>query len=57
MVVLAVVALIVGWCTHENIGKVLAGFALLLLLGYAFSWIGALIGLSVRTRRPPPRAG
>ncbi|MFF2192696.1 ABC transporter permease [Streptomyces sp. NPDC058157] len=49
VVVLAVVALIVGWRTHENIGKVLAGFALLLLLGYAFSWIGALIGLSVRT--------
>ncbi|MFJ4710946.1 ABC transporter permease [Streptomyces sp. NPDC088785] len=49
LVVLAGVALIIGWRTHENIGKVLAGFALLLLLGYAFSWIGALIGLSVRT--------
>ncbi|MFF1560338.1 ABC transporter permease [Streptomyces sp. NPDC058279] len=49
IVVLAAVALIVGWRTHENLGKVLAGFGLLLLLGYAFSWIGALIGLSVRT--------
>lgn len=49
LVVLAVVAVIVGWRTHENFGKVLAGFGLLLLLGYAFSWIGALIGLSVRT--------
>ncbi|MCX4674655.1 ABC transporter permease [Streptomyces sp. NBC_01433] len=49
LVVLAIVALIVGWRTHENIGKVLFGFVLLLLLGYAFSWIGALIGLSVRT--------
>ncbi|MGH4033872.1 ABC transporter permease [Actinomycetota bacterium Odt1-20B] len=49
LVVLAVVALLVGWRTHENFAKVLAGFALLLLLGYAFSWIGALIGLSVRT--------
>ncbi|WP_351233981.1 ABC transporter permease [Streptomyces sp. NPDC002133] len=49
LVVLAVVALIVGWRVHENIGKVLLGFLLLLLLGYAFSWIGALIGLSVRT--------
>lgn len=49
VIVLAVVALIVGWRTHENLGKVLAGFGLLLLLGYAFSWIGALIGLSVRT--------
>ncbi|MEV7240031.1 ABC transporter permease [Streptomyces sp. NPDC093248] len=49
LLVLAVVALLVGWRTHENLGKVLAGFGLLLLLGYAFSWIGALIGLSVRT--------
>lgn len=49
LVVLAVVALIVGWRVHEGIPKALGGFALLLLLGYAFSWIGALIGLSVRT--------
>jgi ABC transporter DrrB family efflux protein len=49
LLVLAIVAVLVGWRTHENLGKVLAGFGLLLLLGYAFSWIGALIGLSVRT--------
>ncbi|MGW3626813.1 ABC transporter permease [Streptomyces sp. NPDC000880] len=49
LVVLALVAFIIGWRTHENFGKVLLGFGLLLLLGYAFSWIGALIGLSVRT--------
>ncbi|WP_406725828.1 ABC transporter permease [Streptomyces sp. GD-15H] len=49
LLVLAAVAVLVGWRTHENFGKVLAGFGLLLLLGYAFSWIGALIGLSVRT--------
>ncbi|WP_432134711.1 MULTISPECIES: ABC transporter permease [unclassified Streptomyces] len=49
LVVLALVAVLVGWRTHANFAEVLAGFALLLLLGYAFSWIGALIGLSVRT--------
>ncbi|HEX5567203.1 MAG TPA: ABC transporter permease [Streptomyces sp.] len=49
VVVLAVVALIVGWRAHEGVLKALAGFGLLLLLGYAFTWIGALIGLSVRT--------
>ncbi|WP_372516364.1 ABC transporter permease [Streptomyces noursei] len=49
LVVLAVVALLIGWRSHENPASVLAGFALLLLLGYAFSWIGALIGLTVRT--------
>jgi ABC-2 type transport system permease protein len=51
--VLAIVALLVGWrpgsVEPTNFGKILGGFGLLLLLGYAFTWIGALIGLSVRT--------
>ncbi len=49
LVVLAIVALIVGWRIHDGVLNMLAGFGLLLLLGYAFTWIGALIGLSVRT--------
>ncbi|MFF1453273.1 ABC transporter permease [Streptomyces sp. NPDC058274] len=53
LLVLAIVALIVGWrpgsVDPTNLGKILGGFGLLLLLGYAFTWIGALIGLSVRT--------
>ncbi|MFE5855789.1 ABC transporter permease [Streptomyces sp. NPDC056500] len=49
IVVLVIVALLVGWRIHEGIPKALGAFGLLLLLGYAFSWIGALIGLSVRT--------
>ncbi|MDP5314333.1 ABC transporter permease [Streptomyces poriferorum] len=49
VIVLTIVALLVGWRIHEGIPKALGAFALLLLLGYAFSWIGALIGLSVRT--------
>ncbi|WP_431960111.1 ABC transporter permease [Actinacidiphila sp. bgisy160] len=49
VVVLAIVAVLVGWRVHEGLPKALAAFGLLLLLGYAFSWIGALIGLSVRT--------
>ncbi|MGW2719385.1 ABC transporter permease [Streptomyces sp. NPDC001492] len=47
--VLAMVALLVGWRTHTNMGEVLGAFGLLLLTGYAFTWIGAVIGLSVRT--------
>jgi ABC-2 type transport system permease protein len=47
--VLAVVALLVGWRTHTSFGEVLGAFGLLLLTGYAFTWIGAVIGLSVRT--------
>ncbi|MEU6809263.1 ABC transporter permease [Streptomyces sp. NPDC046831] len=53
LLVLAVVALLVGWRVgsngETNVGKALGAFGLLLLLGYAFTWIGALIGLSVRT--------
>ncbi|MEU1403302.1 ABC transporter permease [Streptomyces sp. NPDC005728] len=53
LLVLAVVALLVGWrigTFHDtDAGRVLAAFGLLLLLGYAFTWIGALIGLTVRT--------
>jgi len=49
IVVLALVGLLVGWRVHNGIPRMFAAFGLLLLLGYAFSWIGALIGLSVRT--------
>ena len=53
LLVLAMVALLVGWRVGSNgdtnAGKVLGAFGLLLLSGYAFTWIGALIGLSVRT--------
>ena len=49
VLVLSGVALIVGWRIHDGFPKALAAFGLLLLLGYAFSWIGALIGLLVRS--------
>ncbi|MCX5211056.1 ABC transporter permease [Kitasatospora sp. NBC_00240] len=57
LLVLALVAFGVGWRIHEGFPKALAAFALLLLLGYAFSWIGALIGLSVRSPEAATSAG
>ncbi|MDH6579043.1 ABC-2 type transport system permease protein [Kitasatospora sp. MAP5-34] len=57
LLVLAMVALLVGWRIHEGVLKALGAFALLLLLGYAFSWIGALIGLSVRSPEAATSAG
>jgi len=57
LLVLALVALLVGWRIHEGFLKALGAFALLLLLGYAFSWIGALIGLSVRSPEAATSAG
>ncbi|MFH0522040.1 ABC transporter permease [Streptomyces sp. M41] len=61
LVVLAVVALLVGWRVGSdgstNAGRVLGAFGLLLLLGYAFTWIGALIGMSVRTPEAATSSG
>ncbi len=39
--------LLVGWRMHNGVVSALAAFGLLLLLGLAFSWVGALVGLSV----------
>ncbi len=47
-VVMAAAGLVLGWRIHEGLLSALAGFALLLLLGYALSWVGALLGLAVR---------
>jgi ABC transporter DrrB family efflux protein len=47
VVVLVVTGLIIGFSFHSNVGEVLLGFLLLLLFGYAFSWIFALLGLMV----------
>ncbi|NUU21029.1 MAG: ABC transporter permease [Streptomycetaceae bacterium] len=57
MLVLIVVAVLVGWRIHEGLPKALAAIGLMLLLGYAFTWIGALIGLSVRTPEAATSAG
>jgi ABC-2 type transport system permease protein len=49
LLVMALCGLAVGWRIHDGFLKALAGFALLMLFAYAMSWIGATIGLSVRT--------
>ncbi|MFF1279068.1 ABC transporter permease [Streptomyces marokkonensis] len=46
--VMVLCALLVGWRIHHGLPRALAGFALLLLMGYALSWVGVVIGLSVR---------
>ena len=57
LVVLGLVAFIIGWRIHKSVLEAFCGFLLLLLLGYAFSWIGALIGLSVRSPEAATSAG
>lgn len=41
----------VGWRPSSGTISVIAGFALLLVFGYAMSWLGVLVGLSVRDSR------
>lgn len=48
IVVMSLVGVAIGWRLHNGIGPALAGFGLLLLLGFAMAWLGALLGLLVR---------
>lgn len=48
-VAMAAVGWLIGWRTNEGLLSALAAFGLLLLLGFTMAWIGALIGLSVRS--------
>ncbi len=57
VVVMAICGLAVGWRIREGLVSGLAGFALLLLFGYAMSWVAAVIGLSVRSVEVAQSAG
>ncbi|MBL3668919.1 ABC transporter permease [Streptomyces sp. M2CJ-2] len=46
--VMAGVGYLIGWRAHNGILQTLAGFGLLLLMGFAMSWVGALLGLALR---------
>jgi ABC-2 type transport system permease protein len=45
--IMALTGLLVGWRTHTSFFEILAGFLLLLLFSYAFSWVMAYVGLLV----------
>lgn len=47
IVVMALTGLLVGWRIRNSFMDALAGFALLLLFAYAFSWVMAYVGLMV----------
>ena len=44
---MSLTGLVVGWRINSSVGEALAGFALLLLFSYAFSWVMAYVGLLV----------
>lgn len=49
MIVMIAAGLIVGWRITTSLWEGLAGIGLLLLFGYAFSWVMAFLGMSVRS--------
>jgi ABC-2 type transport system permease protein len=57
MIVMVVCALLVGWRWHNGVLNGLAAFGLLLLFAFAMLWIGAVIGLSVRSAEVAASAG
>jgi ABC transporter DrrB family efflux protein len=57
IVVMVVAGLLVGFRFQGGLLVTLAGFGLLLLFGFAFSWIAALIGLTVRSAQAAQSAG
>jgi ABC-2 type transport system permease protein len=49
IIIMSLTGLLVGWRIHSSPLEALGGFALLLLFAYAFSWVMAVVGLSVRS--------
>jgi ABC-2 type transport system permease protein len=48
LLVMSGTALLIGWRVHTSALSVVAGFLILILFGYALSWVMAVVGLSVR---------
>ena len=47
LLIMALTGLVVGWGIHSSLLDAVAGFALLLVFAYAFSWVMAYVGLLV----------
>jgi ABC-type multidrug transport system permease subunit len=56
-VILVITGIIVGFSFDSDVLHVLAGFGLLLLFGYAFSWVFAWVGLRVSSPEAANSAG
>jgi ABC transporter DrrB family efflux protein len=44
-IILVITGVIIGFSFHSSVLEVIAGFLLLMLIGYAFSWVFAFVGL------------
>lgn len=57
LVVMIVMGLLIGFRFQGGVASAIAAFALLLLFGFAFSWIGAVLGLTAPTAEAAQSAG
>jgi ABC-2 type transport system permease protein/oleandomycin transport system permease protein len=57
VIVLIITGLIMGFSFHASLLEILGGVGLLLLFGYAFSWVFALLGMSVSSPEAANSAG
>ena len=57
LVVMALAGLAVGWRPSSGIVKILVGFIFLFMFGYALSWVGIFVGLSVADARVVQNVG
>jgi ABC transporter DrrB family efflux protein len=49
LVVMVATGLLIGWRVHTSLPQALLGFAILLLFGFALSWVMAWVSLLIRT--------
>jgi hypothetical protein len=55
--VVAGVGLAIGWRIHTGVADTLAAFGLALLMGYAFTWAGACLGMVLRSPEAAQQLG
>ena len=56
-VVVAGVGLAIGWRIHSSVADAAAAFGLALLFGYAFTWLGAFLGMILRSPEAAQQMG
>ena len=55
--VVALVGLAIGWRIHNGAGDAIEAFALALLFGYAFTWVGVCLGMVLRSPEAAQQTG
>jgi ABC-type multidrug transport system permease subunit len=56
-VVVALVGLAIGWRINNGAGDAIEAFALALLFGYAFTWVGVCLGMVLRSPEAAQQTG